>query len=1671
MLLYWILIACVCLSTIYNDGYEPKTLDLQKFEIQIQKLNTQMSKIILPNFSKTVKIELNREKYSKWKFFLDAAIKGCHPLGSEFVIPQTIPEKGAGTYDVSKEAQEWADDNPDEKKAVLSHIYTQLCTIVFQQTGDDDTNQRVAMSIQHGDAAGLYLKLLQTHTPNTKIARFTNAQQFFTMTMGPKCDVKSFNDFVDEIRTATREVAANPMFPITDEMQLTVLIEGVRFNHGEALEFPCDLVESDKAIKFEDAVDTLRPYVARIEKRATEAANKADGKKPLCYAHRDYGKCPGKNNGKCPFDHSGPPGKKKCPKCQGDHSPKHCPKGSKQTANYVSAQSPDTYDSTSEEEDYTERAAAATETDHKMHQFWNLVQNDSKQETRNVPPISTDNSDVVDPKPMPASDEQQEEPVRTASSSKKSEGRIKGTYNYLMNSLAVLCGALTMSNKHANICLWITMFALLMSMAANFGLIGAKAASVQPYSPQPFNMAGRGFSTNLGFIHSVVDSKFNHTEIERAMMANTQKYTTHSSVWSVDSACTVHICAQKSAFNASTLQPRRTRIQIANGSYMTSTHVGEVTINTVSKHGTRQKLTLDGVLYVPQASSNLISVGRLLHNQNRLVFDNSSCTIINKQSKQKVVVPMTANLFDITDNKMYVCRLTKSNDITKSQLWHNRLAHASMQYIKKAVPAKDLDKDGLSHCEACVKGGIKRRPYNKGRGNRKFTKSESEVEAPQTENRMDKVMADTCTPYPQNPSNNGNKHFFIILDIHTRKSWVRFAKSKSDFPAVFKQWLGEVQNETKLTPILFMPDGGTEFTNNQMRQILKDNNIQFMTTCAGNPNQNGFVERVNGVVLEKMRKLLEQANLPPRFWEDAVRYVVEIQNAMPHRGIDFKTPNSMWSNKPDKTLERSRTFGCEVWYLVNNSDKLRKGTDKYRKGMFLGTSVEQKGWRVLDLATKTIVNTRDAYFVEHKFPYTEPKASRKPEVVEQENDYTVLVGQYAQFNSNGEDNEVGGEILENEMDEKHNDVDQVDSPPSSPPDSTGQVDSPPDSPPAGGVRRSTRRTKPVDYTEGQNLKTRLRNLDGEATNVGYTGLGGSNPEADVEIEEVSVPNIEGVEDEQRELAASAVQLGEDFRHMSRKKIMDGPLKAEFTAAEERELECIKKHGTWTVVKRPKGRNVITSRWVYDVKRDGDNNITVYKARLTAHGFKQREGEDFNETFAAVAQMKSFRATVALSRELDLRMTQIDISNAFLHGELEEEIYMEFPEGVEIEPGHCLKLEKGLYGLKQAGRIWNSTLVSTLKEIGFKQLVSDTQVFCLNKGKSRFVIGIHVDDITMATNSESMRSEVMAKLREKFLVKDLGDLTYYLGIKVATEGDATCLSQPAYVEKLIHKFNMMDANPCATPGVAGMQLSAEDCPQTDHDKAEMKKKPYRSLVGSLMYAYISTRPDIGSALMQVAAWCQNPGKVHWRHAKRILRYAKSTMGQAIRYAKVGSDNGKVDIIVYCDSDWAQDINDRKSISGYVVKLAGGPISWQSKKQATRAMSACEAEFISLTEATKEVLWLTYFLTELGVEYNTPQIFTDSQSAMEWTKNAVHHQRTKHVALKYFFIRDEVRDKRVKIQYISTDKNQADLLTKVTGRTIFERLRPALMGAAGRARAAFARVVGMGVRRHLGSNHTA
>jgi hypothetical protein len=514
---------------------------------------------------------------------------------------------------------------------------------------------------------------------------------------------------------------------------------------------------------------------------------------------------------------------------------------------------------------------------------------------------------------------------------------------------------------------------------------------------------------------------------------------------------------------------------------------------------------------------------------------------------------------------------------------------------------------------------------------------------------------------------------------------------------------------------------------------------------------------------------------------------------------------------------------------------------------------------------------------------------------------------------------------------------------------------------------------------------------------------------------------------------------------NRSKMLKGKRVDEYIDAEERELWGLHQHGTFKVVCLPRNRRKITCTWVYDIKRNGENQIILFKARLVAHGFKQIEGIDYVKTFSSTAQMRSFRMILMLACAYDLELTQYDISNAFLNGELEEEIYMDFPPGYPGKnPDECLKLNKGLYGLKQASRIWNKRLVGELNTAGLE--VCKTEPGILHHPDEKCFVCLHVDDIIVATDKMGLKKRIVDVLQSNFLVKVLGELSMFVGVQITRDRlkGIIELDQSAYAERVLRRFDKWahwKKVKCPAPAT---RLSKLDVPSTEAGWNEVKDFPFPSVVGSLMYAAVATRPDLMQSVSQLARFMSKWGSSHIKAADQALNFLRGTWKDGVRFTRPENFDGVLDIYAFSDSDWAGCPDTRRSTTGYLIIICGGPITWKSQQKKTLAMSSCEGEYMSLSEVGKEIVWISNFLTEIKIPFRRPSIFCDSSSAIDWSEDPIQHQRTKHVELQYYYIRDLVASQVVDMYKIGSADNISDPFTKPTPTLIFNGHRPYIMG---------------------------
>ena len=449
--------------------------------------------------------------------------------------------------------------------------------------------------------------------------------------------------------------------------------------------------------------------------------------------------------------------------------------------------------------------------------------------------------------------------------------------------------------------------------------------------------------------------------------------------------------------------------------------------------------------------------------------------------------------------------------------------------------------------------------------------------------------------------------------------------------------------------------------------------------------------------------------------------------------------------------------------------------------------------------------------------------------------------------------------------------------------------------------------------------------------------------------------------------------------------------------------------------------------------------------VVAKGYSQVPGQDFTETTSPVARLASYHALLSLAAKMNLEAHHLDIETAFLNGTLDEEIYMKAPDEINTCNDNLWKLQKSLYGLKQASHVWNKLLDSTLKQLGFSQCNKDTCVYLYQSKNALIILAVHVDDMLIVSNSKSKLAEMKLSLGQHFKVKDLGEVKFLLGIEVVHNRKAGFieLSQQAYINQLLKHFNLQEVKLATTPLSSGTHLTQDNCPTTDKDRTDMANVPYASLVGALMYAAIGTQPDIAFAVGALSRYLNNPGR---HQAKRILSYLKGTSHYAIQYSSDTSPAGKTTgyscgvamkpiggpIEGFSDLDWAGCVDTRRSTSGFVWIMNGSAICWRSRLQTIVALSSTEVEYVGATPAVQGILWLRDLLHKLGVTDPTPSLLNmDNQGAVSLTHGAGDSNQTKHIDIRHHFIRSHVENKHIKVQYIPTDEMTADILTKNLG----------------------------------------
>ncbi|KAJ9540013.1 hypothetical protein OSB04_026519 [Centaurea solstitialis] len=850
----------------------------------------------------------------------------------------------------------------------------------------------------------------------------------------------------------------------------------------------------------------------------------------------------------------------------------------------------------------------------------------------------------------------------------------------------------------------------------------------------------------------------------------------------------------------------------------------------------------------------------------------------------------------------------------------------------------------------------------------------------------------------------------IVLDGNGRATWVFLLNRKSEVAYHLITFCNMVERQFNKSVKRIRSDNGVEFQSNEMLSYYDKTGIVLETSCTDTPQQNGVVERKHRHILEVARALRFEAGLPIEFWGECVLTAVYLINRLPSNVNKNKTPCEILLKK-EPTYDHLRVFGC-LAYAHNNRQSKDKFDERGRPCVFVGYPVAQKGYRVFDLKDGKIFTSRDVTFFENIFPFKEKISVGKESEITgwRENEWFTNCDEWTQGLAT--DQSTQNEHVDNENPEPV--LDEA--------DSRGTTDT---SDPCATAENPSQTTLPQEkpahepVRKGDRTRYRPKLFDSYETELPPSL---DHPPPTSNSSTSTVHPISQFVSYDRFSRSHKIYLAAITSHDEPKYFHQAVKDPAWREAMQREIDALEANQTWSLETLPHGKRAIDSKWVYKIKYKPNGDVERYKARLVAKGFTQIEGIDFHETFAPVAKLVTVRSLLAVAAKKNWFIHQLDVNNAFLHGDLEEEVYMKIPQGFakENETRVC-KLHKSLYGLRQASRNWYSKFTKSLLEIGFRQSRADHSLFILEDGSTFLLALIYVDDVILAGNDDVAISRVKAFLDSCFSIKDLGTLKYFLGIEVARSAEGIVLSQRKYTLDILEESGMQGSRPSAFPMDQNLKLLAND------DTPEVNAAQYRRLIGRLLYLTV-TRPDITFAVNLLSQFLSRPRQSHLDAATRVLRYLKLTAGQGI-FLPSGGD---LTLEAYCDADWGGCALTRRSSSGYFISLGGSPISWRTKKQSVVARSSAEAEYRAMATTVCEVLWLRWLLRDMRATQQGPTpLHCDNQAACHIANNPVYHERTKHVEMDCYFVREHVEMKDIETRPISTTHQVADVFTKALG----------------------------------------
>jgi hypothetical protein len=1030
-----------------------------------------------------------------------------------------------------------------------------------------------------------------------------------------------------------------------------------------------------------------------------------------------------------------------------------------------------------------------------------------------------------------------------------------------------------------------------------------------------------------------------------------------------------------------------------------------------------KSIELKDALFHPRVKLNLISISRLMKDNGlNVLFDKDQMKAFIFDPDQNEVVAQAK----LQDNGLFKIETSENNANVVGQVntcnsvydtlenWHKRLGHINLKSIKDLnerghIHIKDLKTNLEIDCETCR--------INKA--TRKNFKKERSVVA---KNFGDVIHTDVGVY--EKRSLGGNYYFISFIDEATRLKNVYFMKTKDEAFGKFKIFRKWFKNQFNFNFKKINCDGGGEYLmSKEFKDFLTKKGIEPSITPPNTPQLNGIAERFNRTLEEGVRCILREAELPDKFWGEALAYIVFIRNRIPRKN-QIKSPFELvFKRKP--AFKYLQQFGARIKYL--NTYKKKKLEPRAINGIFMGYTQDDFIFKVWDEEKQMMFRSRDISFDKNVFiktksynsssleknkkeeeaeikNYSEESESEIPIIDDSDNFKIEKKLDFKSRNSNLGGEKVIPEVTKNSPINISSSEEEEQNEDSSSEEIIEKVPV---------LRRSSRthvdRDDPNYYSrnraEWKKADDALRNRPLMQDKIDSNALMVHCFNTLLRTEPISFSDA----------------MKRDDANEWQKSILI-------------ENENLKNNGTWEEIKPwelPKDALIVDSRWVFKYKTDSDNNI-FYKARLVAKGYTQIPGIHYEEVTSPVTRYATVRFIIAFAANRKYEIDQVDVVSAFLNGDLKENIYLRLPEGVEVEHSNVVKLKKSIYGLKQSSRNWFLKFVQTILEYGFIESHADSCLFTKKEGNDLLIILIYVDD-GLIVGPRAHVDKIKSFLFKRFKMRNLGEAKKFLSLEISKNDDYVAINQQSFIDKIVKKFGMENSKTRRTPLNAGTK---ERTSKSDEDLFE-KVNIYQQAVGSLLYLANGTRPDISFAVGLMSRKLISPSQNDWANVKSIIAYVGQTRDLALKYFKKESK-----LEGFCDSSFA-DGADSKSTSGYLFKFGDAAISWRSTKQKIVAVNTMEAELISVFDAVKEALWLQKISKDLCLSDQPIILFCDNKSAIYWIANNDYSDRSKHMSVRLRRIEEEIKNNQILVKFIRSENQIADITTKALGKNLFKR----------------------------------